>query len=129
VTGTTSSTAALSWTASSDNVAVTGYDVYRGSTLAATVAGTTFTDTGLTPSTAYSYAVKAHDAAGNQSAASAAITATTAAGSTTGTLLTQGPQRLGLLLRERLLHRQQRRGRQHQHPLEQRLPGQPVDQH
>jgi cellulose 1,4-beta-cellobiosidase len=85
VTGTTSSTATLSWTASSDNVAVTGYDVYRGSSLAGTVTGTTFTDTALSPSTAYSYTVKAHDAAGNQSAASAAVTATTAAGTTTGT--------------------------------------------
>jgi cellulose 1,4-beta-cellobiosidase len=90
VTGTTSTTASLSWNASTDNVAVTGYDVYRGSTLAGTVTGTTFLDTGLTPSTAYSYTVKAHDAAGNQSAASAAVTATTTAGGSTGTLLTQG---------------------------------------
>jgi hypothetical protein len=69
---------------------VTGYDVYRGSTLAGTATGTTFTDTALNPSTAYTYTVKAHDAAGNQSAASTASTATTTAGSTTGTLLTQG---------------------------------------
>jgi endoglucanase len=77
VTGTTSSSVSLSWTAATDNVGVTGYDVYRGPTLAGTTAGTTFTDTGLTPATAYSYTVKAFDAAGNLSAASAAVTATT----------------------------------------------------
>ncbi|NUR30102.1 MAG: cellulase family glycosylhydrolase [Catenulispora sp.] len=77
VTGTTSSAASLSWTASTDNVAVAGYNVYRGTTLAGTTSTTTFTDTGLTPSTAYSYTVRAFDAAGNTSAASAAVTATT----------------------------------------------------
>ena len=80
VTGTTSSTVSLSWTASTDNVGVTGYDVYRGSTKVATVtSGTTYPDTGLTASTAYSYTVDARDAAGNVSAASTAVTATTAA--------------------------------------------------
>jgi endoglucanase len=77
VTSTTSSTVSLSWTASTDNTAVTGYSVYRGSTLAGTTAGTTFTDTGLSPSTQYAYTVKAFDAAGNTSAASAAISAST----------------------------------------------------
>ncbi|WP_441246879.1 glycoside hydrolase family 6 protein [Kitasatospora sp. McL0602] len=77
VTGTTASGASLAWTASTDNVGVTGYDVYRGATKVGTVTGTTFTDTGLTASTAYSYTVTAHDAAGNVSAASAAVTATT----------------------------------------------------
>jgi len=81
VTATTSTSVALKWTASTDNVGVTGYDIYRGTTLAGTSATTTFTDTGLTPSTQYSYTVKAHDAAGNVSAASAAVTATTTAGS------------------------------------------------
>ncbi|ACU73078.1 glycoside hydrolase family 5 [Catenulispora acidiphila DSM 44928] len=79
-TVTTSSSVALSWTASTDNVGVTGYDIYRGSTLAGTSAGTTFTDSGLTPSTAYTYTVKAYDAAGNLSAASAAVSATTQGG-------------------------------------------------
>ncbi|QMU74016.1 glycoside hydrolase [Streptacidiphilus sp. P02-A3a] len=82
VTGTTSGSVSLSWTASTDNVGVTGYDVYRGSTKVATVtSGTTYTDTGLTAATAYSYTVDARDAAGNVSAASAAVTATTAASS------------------------------------------------
>lgn len=81
VTGTTSTSASLSWSPSTDNVGVTGYDVYRGSTLVGSPTGTTFTDTGLTASTQYSYTVKAFDAAGNLSSASNAVTATTAAAS------------------------------------------------
>ncbi|MEY9864031.1 hypothetical protein ABH935_009685 [Catenulispora sp. GAS73] len=81
VTGTTSSSVSLKWTASTDNVAVTGYNVYRGTTLAGTSTTTTFTDSGLTASTQYSYTVSAYDAAGNVSAASTAVTATTGAGS------------------------------------------------
>ena len=82
VTGTTSSSISLSWTASTDNVAVTGYNVYRGTTLAGTTATTSFTDPGLTASTQYAYTVSAYDAAGNTSAASAAVSGTTSAGST-----------------------------------------------
>ncbi|MFE0464199.1 cellulose binding domain-containing protein, partial [Kitasatospora sp. NPDC058965] len=80
VTGTTSSTASLSWTAATDNVGVTGYTVYRGGTQVGTTTGTAFTDTGLSPSSSYSYTVSAHDAAGNTSAVSAPVSATTAAG-------------------------------------------------
>jgi hypothetical protein len=46
--GTTTSTTNLSWSASSDNVAVTGYNVYQGSTLKATVTSTSYVVTGLT---------------------------------------------------------------------------------
>ncbi|WUW19191.1 cellulase family glycosylhydrolase [Streptomyces sp. NBC_01465] len=77
-TGTTSSSVSLSWTASTDNVGVTSYDIYRGSTLAGSTATTAYTDTGLTASTSYSYTVRARDAAGNSSAASAAVSAQTA---------------------------------------------------
>ncbi|MEZ7127004.1 glycosyl hydrolase family 18 protein [Nonomuraea sp. AD125B] len=84
-TGVTSSSVSLAWNASTDNVAVTGYEVYRGSTLVTTVTGTTYTDTGLTASTAYTYTVRARDAAGNRSAASAAVTATTSNGGGTDT--------------------------------------------
>ena len=85
VTGTTSSSVSLSWTASTDNVGVTGYAVYRGATKVATVtSGTSYTDTGLAASTAYSYTVTAQDAAGNVSAASAAVTGTTAGSGGTG---------------------------------------------
>jgi chitodextrinase len=77
VTGHTSTSASLSWTAATDNVGVTGYQVRRGGTVVATVSGTTFTNTGLNPSTAYSYSVVATDAAGNLSAASNTVTVTT----------------------------------------------------
>ncbi len=66
-----------------DNVGITGYDVYRGTVHVGTAQGTTYTDSGLTASTAYSYSVRAKDAAGNTSAAPASVTATTAASSTT----------------------------------------------
>jgi len=78
VAGVTSSSVSLSWAASTDNVAVTGYDIYRGTTLVGTSTGTAYTDSGLTASTAYSYSVAAFDAAGNVSAKSAAVSATTA---------------------------------------------------
>jgi chitodextrinase len=81
VTGVTSSTASLSWTASTDNVAVTGYRVLRNNSVVGTASGTTYTDGGLTPSTTYTYAVAAYDGAGNVSAASSPANATTAAGS------------------------------------------------
>jgi chitodextrinase len=77
--GTTQTTTNLSWTASTDNVAVTGYDVYQGTTLKATVTGTTYGVTGLTASTTYNFSVKAKDAAGNISAASNVATVTTLA--------------------------------------------------
>ncbi|GAA2679083.1 carbohydrate-binding protein [Nonomuraea recticatena] len=79
-TGSTSSSIALAWNASTDNVAVTGYNVYRGSTLVTTVTGTTHTDTGLASGTSHTYTVRARDAAGNLSAASNAVTASTSGG-------------------------------------------------
>ena len=51
-------------------MAVTGYDVYRGTTLVGTSTTTSYTVTGLTAATAYSFTVRAKDAAGNVSAAS-----------------------------------------------------------
>ncbi|MFD0672790.1 fibronectin type III domain-containing protein [Cohnella sp. GCM10027633] len=79
----TSTSVNLSWSSSTDNVGVTGYDVYNGSTLAGTTAGTTFTVSGLSPNTAYSFTVKAKDAAGNASAASGALSVTTNAAADT----------------------------------------------
>src|SRR6266513_1458036 len=69
----------LSWTASSDNVGVSGYRVYRGGIQIATPGTTSFTDTGVSPSTTYSYTVAAYDAAGNLSAQSSPASATTPA--------------------------------------------------
>jgi chitodextrinase len=74
---TTTTTTNLSWTAATDNVAVTGYDVYQGATLKATVTGTTYAVTGLTAATAYTFTVKAKDAAANISAASNVANVTT----------------------------------------------------
>jgi chitodextrinase len=83
----------LSWTASTDNVGVTGYDIYRGGTLLTTVTGTTYSNTGLTANTTYSYTVRAKDAAGNTSAQSSSASATTQA--STGTGFTIPASRLG----------------------------------
>jgi len=70
-------TLTLGWTASTDNVAVTGYDIYKNGTLLTTVTTTSYNVTGLTAATAYTFYVKAKDAAGNVSAASSTISATT----------------------------------------------------
>ena len=69
----------LSWAASSDNVGVSGYRVFRDGTQIATTSATFFANTGLSPSTTYSYAVAAFDAAGNLSAQSSPASATTQA--------------------------------------------------
>src|SRR6185503_9181296 len=67
----------LAWAPSSDNVAVTGYKVYRGTTQIASTTGTTWSDSGLLEAKAYTYTVAAYDAAGNVSAQSRSATATT----------------------------------------------------
>ena len=76
-TAVSSSQIDLAWTASTDAVGVTGYDVFRGGVQVATVSGTSASDTGLTPNTSYTYTVKARDAAGNVSPTSSAATTTT----------------------------------------------------
>jgi len=68
----------LSWTASTDNVGVTGYIVRRNGVQVATPATTSFADTGLSPATTYSYTVAAFDAAGNVSPNSTSVSVTTA---------------------------------------------------
>jgi chitodextrinase len=76
----------LSWGAATDNVGITGYRVERcqgaGCSIfvkLATPAGTTFSDTGLTPNTSYSYVALASDAAGNLGPYSNPVSVTTAA--------------------------------------------------
>jgi chitodextrinase len=78
----TSTSLTLSWQASTDNTAVTGYRIFRNGTQVATTSATTLNQTGLTPSTAYSFRVAAHDAAGNVSTQSSAHSVTTSASST-----------------------------------------------
>jgi chitodextrinase len=77
----TASSLTLSWTASTDNAGVSGYKVLRNGAQVGTSAGNNYADTGLAASTSYSYMVQAYDAAGNTSAASAALGVTTAAAS------------------------------------------------
>jgi chitodextrinase len=57
----------LSWTAATDNVGVTGYEVSRDGVLLATVSTPSFTDSNLSPTTNYTYSIVAVDAASNGS--------------------------------------------------------------
>lgn len=81
VTGTTSSSVSLSWSAVSG---ATGYHVYRNSTrvTSSALTASSYTDSGLAAATSYSYAVSAVDQAGTESARSAAVPATTTGGTT-----------------------------------------------
>ena len=82
--GTTSTSTNLSWSGATDNVGVTGYDVYRdGVLIGSTTTATTFAATGLTPSTSYTFNVRAKDAAGNVSLNSNTVNVTTLTGSIT----------------------------------------------
>jgi mannan endo-1,4-beta-mannosidase len=87
----TSGGATLSWSRSTDNVGVTGYDILRASgssggtfTSVGSSATTSFAATGLSPSSTYRFTVRARDAAGNTSASSSPVTVTTSAGPVTG---------------------------------------------
>lgn len=82
---TTQNSTVLSWSGSTDNVAVTGYDVYKGTSLLGTTANATYSVTGLFPGTSYSFTVKAKDAAGNISAASNVANVTTQSGGVSAT--------------------------------------------
>jgi len=76
--GQTATSVALAWSASTDNVGVTGYQVRQSGTVIASVTGTSASVTGLNPATAYTFTVTATDAAGNVSAPSNAVAVTTA---------------------------------------------------
>ncbi len=92
-TGVSGSSVSLSWTASTDNVGVTGYEVFvnGGSGASATTSGaTSVTVTGLAANTTYTFTVKARDAAGNRSVASSGVSATTTGTQPTGSKLIVG---------------------------------------
>ena len=74
-------------TGSTDNVSVVSYNLYRGTVLIANVpaTATNYTDTGLLPSTTYTYTARALDAAGNLGAASPVLTRSTATSAAVGT--------------------------------------------
>ncbi len=80
----TSNTISLSWTASTDNIGVVGYDIYKDGAFYATVTGITAMVSGLNPSTTYNFYVIAKDAAGNASTASNTASGTTLAGGQPG---------------------------------------------
>lgn len=73
----TETTATLNWSASTDNIGVTGYEIFQGTTSVGNVTETTANITGLTANTSYTYSIKAKDAAGNVSASSNNVTFTT----------------------------------------------------
>ncbi|MCM5663428.1 fibronectin type III domain-containing protein [Galbibacter mesophilus] len=76
--GTTTTGTSLAWTASTDNIGVTDYEVFQdGVSIGLTGGATNFTVNGLTAETTYNFTVLAHDAAGNTSAVSNTATVTT----------------------------------------------------
>ena len=78
----TTNSATLSWSASSDNVGVTGYDVYANGSLKGSTTSTSYNVTGLASSTTYSLSVRAKDEAGNVSSSSS-VNVTTLANTVT----------------------------------------------
>ncbi|MEU3775939.1 glycoside hydrolase family 18 chitinase [Streptomyces sp. NPDC032472] len=81
--GITETSLALGWSAATDDKGVKNYDVFRGGVKIATVTGTSYTDTGLTKATPYTYSVTARDTADQTGPSSAALSVTTAGGGTT----------------------------------------------
>ena len=79
----TGTSVGLTWTAATDNIAVTGYDVLRDGVVVGSSTTTSFSDSGLTAGTTYGYAVRAKDAAGNLSALSSPVSVTTPTPDTT----------------------------------------------
>ena len=76
----------LSWTASTDNVGVTGYDIYSNGSLAGSSSGNSYNVSGLIGTTTYAMTVRAKDAGGNASAQSSSLNVTTATGTGSPTL-------------------------------------------
>ncbi len=70
-------TAGVNWSASTDNVGVAGYNVFRNGVQIGTTAGTSYQDSGLTQATTYTYMVSAFDLAGNTSSPSQSVPVTT----------------------------------------------------
>ncbi len=77
VTAVSSSQVSLSWNASTDDIGVTGYKIYRGGVQIATTTSLTYLDTALTPATSYIYSVSSFDATGNSSIQSTGVSTTT----------------------------------------------------
>ncbi|HWG26332.1 cellulose binding domain-containing protein [Actinospica sp.] len=84
VSGTGPGSISLAWTASTDNVGVTGYRVYEGTTVAATSTGPAVAVSGLLAGSSHTFTVTAFDAAGNESGHSGAVTAAAGSGTAPG---------------------------------------------
>ena len=114
VSATTGTTAVLTWQAASaaSNCAVTGYTILQNGGPVGTTAGTSFTATGLTPQTTYSFAVEASNSAGlSAPSASIAVTTGSGAGNTGGGARTFAPYiDLSLTTSEQLVSIQQQSG-------------------
>src|SRR5205807_1845502 len=82
VSGATDTSVTIDWTASTDDVGVSGYGIYQAGASAGSTGSTSYTVSGLSCGTSYSFAVDAVDAAGNRSA-KATVSASTAACSDT----------------------------------------------
>ncbi|HEY4458034.1 MAG TPA: cellulose binding domain-containing protein [Pseudonocardiaceae bacterium] len=81
VLSTNSTSVSLNWTASTDNIQVAGYNIYNAAgTKVGSSPGPVGSVTGLSPSTSYSFSVRAYDEAGNLSGSSNTVSATTTAG-------------------------------------------------
>jgi chitodextrinase len=87
----TDTAASFTWTASTDNVGVTGYRIFRDGVDVGTSLTASFTAAGLAPSTLYKFKVAAFDAAGNQSAKSTALQLTTTAAASGGAINVSTP--------------------------------------
>ena len=85
--GTTTSSTNLSWTAATDNIGVTGYNVYQNGVLKTTTTATSLAVAGLNASTTYNFYIVAKDATGNLSAASNILSITTLSNTKIGTLI------------------------------------------
>ena len=86
VTSKTSGSVSLKWNASTDNVGVAGYAIYANGSQVGTTSSTSYTVTNLSPSTTYTFVVKAYDAAGNLSAGSNQVSVQTSSAGTTSSV-------------------------------------------
>ncbi|MCF8380852.1 MAG: hypothetical protein K9H49_14865 [Bacteroidales bacterium] len=73
ITASTASSVSISWNASTDNIAVTAYNIYRGGSLLGSTSELTYTDNTVVPCTNYTYTVSALDAENNESAQSSGV--------------------------------------------------------
>ncbi|KFC19052.1 endonuclease [Epilithonimonas lactis] len=92
ISGKTSSSISLAWTASTDNIGVSGYDIYVNDSFKTNVSTNSATVSGLNAATLYSFYVIARDVAGNKSGNSITVQGTTDNGTTPGTGTTCGTE-------------------------------------